>query len=81
MTVSHTIKVSYYHTHIVLDLSCVPGRRRIGSSWYWQGEIFIVLGIQLSGPILSEPSRTTFNIFSKVGDRAKKYKKPNPSSF
>jgi hypothetical protein len=34
----------------------VGGRQRVASSWYRQGETSIVLRVELSGPILSEPS-------------------------
>ncbi len=35
------------------------GRQSIARSWYRRGETSIMLGGELSGPILSEPSRTS----------------------
>jgi hypothetical protein len=59
MTVSHTIKVSYDHTQPELCVGKEEGSRSVAGSWYKQGDIFTVLGIELRCPILSEPSRTT----------------------
>ncbi len=61
MTVLHTIKVTYDHSYCVrLELGggTLEGSKWVAGSWYRREEISMVLGVDLSGPILSAPRRT-----------------------